>query len=531
MRQRRRPWVARPRDEMPLISPRSRLLSLEPLAIGTPDIEGLTGYVTRLAQEHCVPTGLLVNREIPGVFGRSKRRANGRSAPAGFWRHGGHAINGTGMLAHDAVQTLSDATCRSDLHNLTLLPWTDVLPSRELLRLTRAWCPWCYRDWREGGDTAYVPLLWSIAAVTVCHRHRVPLLMRCPHPGCGYEESAFVHHSLVEHCSRCGGWLGRIEDAKNPVWRPDDIDRRVWEAEAIGALLAIAPTLVAFPRRECIAETVGAWVALMPKGNVHQLARVMDQPVKNLQGWEKGKHLPALPALLDICRAVGASPLHVLVPDRDTPQPTVLLAMSATAAVGDEQGLESGREQASLVEEKAALGEQLTKILATNEYPPPSWKEVARRLGHNAISLKYQFPDLARIVVARCRAYQESKMEALREQLESFMTCEDTPPVSMLEVTRLLGYKQSKFLYHRFPELTRAISARHHAYVGLMHARRIEDASVMVRQVMHTLHEQGIYPSKYKVQRSMDMRIFYEPELVDVYGETLRALEQSQNRD
>lgn len=48
------------------VPPRSRLYSLEPLGIGTPYVESLTGYVSRLADAHAVSIGNLVGRELFG---------------------------------------------------------------------------------------------------------------------------------------------------------------------------------------------------------------------------------------------------------------------------------------------------------------------------------------------------------------------------------------------------------------------------------------------------------------------------------
>jgi hypothetical protein len=42
---------------------RSRLYSLAPVGIGTPHVESLSGYITRLAEAHVLSVGDLVGRE------------------------------------------------------------------------------------------------------------------------------------------------------------------------------------------------------------------------------------------------------------------------------------------------------------------------------------------------------------------------------------------------------------------------------------------------------------------------------------
>ena len=44
--------------------PRSRLYSLKPIGIGTPFVESITGYVSRLADAHAVSVAELVGREL-----------------------------------------------------------------------------------------------------------------------------------------------------------------------------------------------------------------------------------------------------------------------------------------------------------------------------------------------------------------------------------------------------------------------------------------------------------------------------------
>ena len=50
--------------EVPQIIPeRSRLYSLNPIGIGTPQVESLTGYIARLAEAHVLSVGDLVGRD------------------------------------------------------------------------------------------------------------------------------------------------------------------------------------------------------------------------------------------------------------------------------------------------------------------------------------------------------------------------------------------------------------------------------------------------------------------------------------
>ena len=69
-------WDCRPAS----VPPRSRLYSLKPIGIGTPFVESLTGYVSRLADAHGVSVGKLVDREL-SLMGAKPSRAFGPFVP------------------------------------------------------------------------------------------------------------------------------------------------------------------------------------------------------------------------------------------------------------------------------------------------------------------------------------------------------------------------------------------------------------------------------------------------------------------
>jgi hypothetical protein len=120
---------------VPTIPARSRLYPLEPIGMGTPQVESLSSYLARLAEGHSVLLSKLVRREILPCFGRPHLRGN----ITAFWMNYARAMNGLSRWAKDLVQVLEELTKQPDLHLLTLLPWSEVLNGRGLLRRNRAW--------------------------------------------------------------------------------------------------------------------------------------------------------------------------------------------------------------------------------------------------------------------------------------------------------------------------------------------------------------------------------------------------------
>ena len=109
-------------------------------------MESLTSYITRLAEAHCVSTGVLFSKEIDALTGKGKLSTFRLEENAGYSTH---AINGRGGPARDFVRAFESLTHRSGLRYLTLLPWEDVLPHQGgIQRHSRAWCVPCLHMWK-----------------------------------------------------------------------------------------------------------------------------------------------------------------------------------------------------------------------------------------------------------------------------------------------------------------------------------------------------------------------------------------------
>lgn len=192
---------------------------MEPIAVGTPYVEGLISYICRLAEAHCVSPGVLIKKEILPSFRRNYSLAAGgayvlqedengiliSSIPKPVYRKN---PNEYGLLAWQYLEGLKLLTLREDLQQLITFSKNLGDGSRETEqgRDVRAWCPECFQTWRDTKQIIYEPLLWSIAAAVVCPYHHRPLLSRCPH--CRKKQRPLTAKTYVARCSQCFGWLG-----------------------------------------------------------------------------------------------------------------------------------------------------------------------------------------------------------------------------------------------------------------------------------------------------------------------------------
>lgn len=87
-------------------------------------------------------------------------------------------------------------------------------------------------------------------------------------------------------------------------------------------------------------------------------------------------------------------------------------------------------------------------------------------------------------------AIEQALEEALRED----------PPPSMRQVAKRLGYDPSH-VYKRFPQLCRAISQRRQLGQTKNKNLRLQKDRDELREAMYKLHEQGLYPSQTQLQK------------------------------
>ena len=448
----------------PPLPPRSRLYALEPIGIGTPFVESLSGYVARLADAHAVSVGDLAGRELSALaskplfsFGPFMKRTRADS-------HGFHAqqytMNGLGITSKNWVEALERATLRTNLRLLTLLPFEDVLSCQVAFRRTRAWCPACYEGWRSAGDVIYEPLLWAIMPVTVCPQHRRPLEEVCRH--CHGRLMPLAVSSRPGYCSRCQAWLGDDKAdivSEHPAWLSEENDVALWRARSIGGLLAHAPRLNSSSLRTVFTANFRACVDAVAEGNRRAFARAtrVSQCTVNYQ--MVGKSLPRISTLLRIC-------YHLNIP-----LTALLESDSAHLAADLAQAKDAIRKHRQLPLSRTPEQVHLVLENALREQPVPSLSELARRLGYKGVERLYQVDrNLSKQISANYRksgrshwwrkpgAVRICALSDIQKLLEQSLAQER--PVSAHHIAASLGYSGDGYLHLKFPDICRAIGRK-----------------------------------------------------------------------
>lgn len=448
---------------LPAIPQHSHLHHLEPIGIGTSEVESLTGYLIRLAEVHNVTPSTLVRMEILPHTNRQYFMAQGMSS---FWSVHSKSFNGMSPLGTDIVKALKKLTCRYDLDNLTFLKWQNVLASSNLTRSNRAWCPDCYQEWYDAGKIVYEPLLWALQVVTHCTRHNRSLLTHCPH--CLQILPVTGPQMRPGYCSRtrCRKWLGEYSSQKagnDPISSSQaELEWQNWVATQIGALFTASPHLSEPATTAQFQQSMAIYVQEMAGGKFNTMSRKLREyhiRIKSdtFKNWYNG-YSARLSPLLHLCYCMQTSPLQILT------------------------GI------------PVTIPSQLRCLPFEHPHTPPTRKR---------------------------RPYEPDQ---IRQLLASILDSDEEPPPSLNKVCQRLGYSYV-MLSRSAPELCSAISQRflaHRENKKVENRQRVRDE---MRQAMLTIHAQGLYPNAPHIIPLLSKRAYYAaPEARIVWRETLREL-------
>jgi hypothetical protein len=450
------------------LSPRSRLFRLEPIGIGTPDVECLTSYVTRLAAEHCVSPRKLLCKEVLAPAGKATIHYSTSSI------FSASLINGMGQLATLTVDTLERMTLRNDLRYMTMLGWRNVLSTHLLLRTKKAWCPICYEELLNEGRPIYDPLIWSFKLISLCPRHHEPLRRTCPH--CKSNLPFLTTLSYPGFCSKCQAWLGTtvnegIQGKKNSV-DASIKPRQISEAHSTGQLLSFAVKSDSPPSLSDLTINLGKYVEQRANGSINLFSVLVDIWSGTIRRLLVEETKLSLKMLCQLSSRLNISP-HELLFNRDSKE--ILGDRRLTFkqnALHTSNRSEAQKTTHVYIKEarlnRIAAWDQAENALlaACKEDPPPSLKAVVQRFGRHTDTVKRYFPKQCEQIFSRYWEYRNNShpphakvRTTLRRALK------EQPPPSLQSVLRRLGCRDTgAYYYKNYSDLCFAVSHRYKTY-------------------------------------------------------------------
>ncbi|WP_318615883.1 TniQ family protein [Sporosarcina sp. YIM B06819] len=268
---------------------RSCLYSIEPIGIGSVEVESLSSYISRLAAAHCITVGDIMTHLIAPELGKKYINNIVSIGGNGFYKSSS-AINGYGIIAEDFIKVIESLTCRKDILETTFVNCRGLVPFRGLLKSSRYWCPSCFQADLESKQTVYERLSWTLQPFHKCIIHDRLLESTCPFcKSCMY---TLERKSIPGYCTKCFYWLGNYRDKQSTgiYCRKINDSMRTFFLEF---------TNLSF-ERDCVSHSLSFYIENNFEGSLTKAADFFGYSKSTLWGWKEGANLAPLKALIDI---------------------------------------------------------------------------------------------------------------------------------------------------------------------------------------------------------------------------------------
>jgi hypothetical protein len=480
---------------------RTPLYPLIPIGSGTPIVECLSGYISRLAWEHSVLVSDFL--DVPCLAEVGNRNADRRTRRRLF-HASSFMIDGSSTHTHKWISALEAATGITSFRDHTILPYIE-LSSSSWLRDWEAWCPQCLRDWHLRRSTIYKPLLWAIKAACVCPTHLCGLNEFCP--ACNGRHRPLTNGSQVGYCGRCHCWLGsdgNVISIHRVTGSPDA--QAIWSSDQIGQLLAAVPSISHSLSSNEVRRSLREITNANPSKSGDTLSRSMGITRRSLTTWSTGQTLPRLDGLCRISFHL-AIPLLGLV-QGNVPTGRVRTSVKTLVNLGDRESRLDDRQSETEPRNtfssphgvRAKLtGCEIAQALtgALEENPPPSLYELAKRFGYaNSVGLKRHHPEACVELTLRRIAWHQHTIEQLRSKLDEALL--DEVPRAVKQICRDIGIRE-KVIQDHFPDLKCKLRDRHTAWLDTDRARKQLQFEFAVKKAVQRVQDCGGYPSANNV--------------------------------
>jgi hypothetical protein len=294
------------------VPPRSRLYHLEPEGLGTPYIECLSSYFTRIARAHSVSIRKLFAWELlpllqvtPSDNSQRERKYGSINLTAAF-----STVNGSSEQTRTWVRGLETLTKRKSLRFLTALPLGNSVSSEQLIKKTLSWCPRCFQEWRQIGREIYYPLLWTFIPIDVCPLHNQQLAQVCNH--CRREQPRVLrNHAPVGYCLWCRNWLGQGSDVR--AIKRNVSPQQLWFATAMSEWISAAQNIDLIPTRQKLARTIATLINITTGGNAEAFSHLVGSYWPRAVYWRAGATSMRLSNLLKICFVFDINLSEILI--------------------------------------------------------------------------------------------------------------------------------------------------------------------------------------------------------------------------
>ncbi len=266
-----------------------------PVAVGTPEVECLTGYLQRLANAWTLPPVAVFQRWLVPALLTQK---NWKDRITVLLERNAALMNGCREVAEISVRELSRLTRRQDLGHCTWIQFSKLegLSSARLLAPGMRWCPQC---WRSDGPPGhrYVRKLWTLSIVDACHIHGTRLHGRCH--ACARRQPFIARDVEVGVCASCGTDLCEAESIPSSHSMSCSSMELFYAQQAASLLAAIDISSLLGCCRESLCAARKQGMAEL-KDRLSETVGESSSVVRRLEAWQEGVRRPSLEELFSV---------------------------------------------------------------------------------------------------------------------------------------------------------------------------------------------------------------------------------------
>ncbi|WP_168710447.1 helix-turn-helix domain-containing protein [Panacagrimonas perspica] len=219
-------------------------------------------------------------------------------------------LNGYGLMQSRLEALLSLVTKRDDL-GASNFGWAIKVFSTQgglVVKRDRHFCAACFLRMRRADIRSHDLLAWQVADLNVCVVDKTKLSSRCPK--CRSPQALVPTSGVLDLCSKCGCWLGDIQNL--PVLPSDPTtSHQIWLAAEASKLIEASADL----QRSVHGHEVRVFVREVLAGQkltLESLATQLRISPDTLGDWWKGRRRPRVATWMRVCALLGVSPLDTL---------------------------------------------------------------------------------------------------------------------------------------------------------------------------------------------------------------------------
>lgn len=426
----------------------STLYNIEPIALNTGFVESLSSYLIRLAYEHNVSVGHLLNKMI---FPEMDKDYLNKSSSYGGNRYydGARSLNGYKGNSIELVKVLQVLTTRNDLSGLTLYNLRDFIPLRNLLKETLAWCPDCIKSWNNN-ESVYYPLIWYLKPVKICKVHARYLNEFCPQ--CNKKIAILRRQMVLGYCPHCFTSLEHEKEKMQPSMR--EMKWHLFVYRNMEDLILLKQNRIS--NKSFKEELCKCLYFINEKyffSNVSSFSKFLGVPKTTLRYWLNEENTPSIDHLLKIC---------------------------------------------------FKLDKKILDFLLKYEKPDVNIFQIHDRQVNNIETKEIRRP---------------LNQPEIEKKLIEFLSKD--PPISMTLVAEKIG-RNKRVLYQNFPVLCKEISSKYSEYLKYQSDQRIKQLKLEIRQVFDLLIEEGVYPSRRKMEKKLNRKGVLREKVLQDYWKSLK---------